>query len=189
AVSPVPFASQDFMKKVENKIIKPTIKGLQEENINYKGFIFFGLMSVNQEPYVIEYNVRMGDPEAEVVIPRIKTDLLELFQHTANETLVQANFETEKNATATVMLVSGGYPSKYEKGKKINHPNQVKDSILFHAGTKNHDSGLITNGGRVIAVTSFGNTIFDALKQSYQNAEKIQFEGKYYRTDIGFDLK
>ncbi len=189
AVSPVPFASQDFMKKVENKIIKPTIKGLQEENINYKGFIFFGLMSVNQEPYVIEYNVRMGDPEAEVVIPRIKTDLLELFKHTANETLVKANFETEKNATATVMLVSGGYPGKYEKGKKINHPNQVKDSILFHAGTKNHDSGLITNGGRVIAVTSFGNTIFDALKQSYQNAEKIQFEGKYYRTDIGFDLK
>ncbi|MGM0406644.1 MAG: phosphoribosylamine--glycine ligase [Bacteroidota bacterium] len=189
AVSPVPFASQDFMKKVENKIIKPTIKGLQEENINYKGFIFFGLMSVNQEPYVIEYNVRMGDPEAEVVIPRIKTDLLELFKHTANETLVKANFETEKNATATVMLVSGGYPGKYEKGKRINHPNQVKDSILFHAGTKNHDSGLITNGGRVIAVTSFGNTIFDALKQSYQNAEKIQFEGKYYRTDIGFDLK
>lgn len=189
AVSPVPFAHQAFMEKVEHKIIKPTIKGLQKENIDYKGFIFFGLMSVNGDPYVIEYNVRMGDPEAEVVIPRIKTDLLDLFMHTAKGTLNKVKFETENKATATIMLVSGGYPGKYEKGKKINHINQVKDSMIYHAGTAIKDSDLITSGGRVIAVTSYGNTIFDALKQSYQNAEKIQFDGKYYRKDIGFDLK
>ncbi|MFP4024948.1 MAG: phosphoribosylamine--glycine ligase [Thiohalospira sp.] len=189
AVSPVPFADKQFMNKVENKIIKPTLDGLQQENIDYKGFIFFGLMNVNGEPFVIEYNVRMGDPEAEVVIPRIKTDLLELFKHISEETLEVATFETEEKATATVMLVSGGYPGKYEKGKKIHSIHSVENSILFHAGTTIKNDTLVTNGGRVIAITSFGNTIFDALEQSYQNAEIIEFEKKYYRKDIGFDLK
>jgi len=189
AVSPVPFADKQFMDKVERTIIKPTLYGLQQEKIEYKGFIFFGLMNVDGEPYVIEYNVRMGDPEAEVVIPRIKTDLLTLFKHVADQTLKDASFEMEEKATATVMLVSGGYPGKYEKGKKIQSLDMVYDSIIFHAGTTMKDKTLVTNGGRVMAVTSFGETIFDALELSYINAEKINFEKKYYRKDIGLDLK
>lgn len=189
AVSPVPFADKQFMDKVERTIIKPTLYGLQQEKIEYKGFIFFGLMNVDGEPYVIEYNVRMGDPEAEVVIPRIKTDLLTLFKHVADQTLKDDSFEMEEKATATVMLVSGGYPGKYEKGKKIQSLDMVHDSIIFHAGTTLKDKTLVTNGGRVMAVTSFGETIFDALELSYTNAEKINFEKKYYRKDIGLDLK
>ncbi|MDY6801300.1 MAG: phosphoribosylamine--glycine ligase [Bacteroidota bacterium] len=189
AVSPVPFADKQFMDKVERKIIIPTLYGLQQEKIEYKGFIFFGLMNVDGEPFVIEYNVRMGDPEAEVVIPRIKTDLLTLFKHVADKTLRDASFEMEEKATATIMLVSGGYPGRYEKGKKIQFFDMVQDSIIFHAGTTMKDKTLVTSGGRVMAVTSFGENIFDALKQSYTNAEKIQFEKKYYRKDIGLDLK
>jgi len=189
AVSPVPFADKQFMDKVEKTIIQPTLYGLQQEKIEYKGFIFFGLMNVDGEPYVIEYNVRMGDPEAEVVIPRIKTDLLTLFKHVADQTLKDASFEMEEKATATVMLVSGGYPGKYEKGKKIQSFDKVNDSIIFHAGTTLKDKTLVTNGGRVMAVTSFGENIFDALELSYTNAEKINFEKKYYRKDIGLDLK
>jgi len=189
AVSPVPFADKQFMDKVERTIIQPTLYGLQQEEIEYKGFIFFGLMNVDGEPYVIEYNVRMGDPEAEVVIPRIKTDLLTLFKHVADQTLKDASFEMEKKAAATVMLVSGGYPGKYEKGRKIQFYDMENDSIIFHAGTTLKDKTLVTNGGRVMAVTSFGETIFDALKLSYINAEKINFEKKYYRKDIGLDLK
>ena len=189
AVSPVPFADKQFMDKVERTIIQPTLYGLQQEKIEYKGFIFFGLMNVDGEPYVIEYNVRMGDPEAEVVIPRIKTDLLTLFKHVADQNLKDASFEMEEKATATVMLVSGGYPGKYEKGKKIQSFDKVNDSIIFHAGTTLKDKTLVTNGGRVMAVTSFGETIFDALELSYTNAEKINFEKKYYRKDIGLDLK
>ncbi|MGC9375666.1 MAG: phosphoribosylamine--glycine ligase [Bacteroidales bacterium] len=189
AVSPVPFADKQFMDKVEKAIIQPTLYGLQQEKIEYKGFIFFGLMNVNGEPYVIEYNVRMGDPEAEVVIPRIKTDLLTLFKHVADQTLKDASFEMEEKATATVMLVSGGYPGKYEKGKKIQFFDKVNDSIIFHAGTTLKDKTLVTNGGRVMAVTSFGENIFAALKLSYINAEKINFQKKYYRKDIGLDLK
>ena len=189
AVSPVPFADKQFMDKVERRIIQPTLYGLQQEKIDYKGFIFFGLMNVNGKPYVIEYNVRMGDPEAEVVIPRIKTDLLTLFKHVADQTLKDVSFEIEEKATATVMLVSGGYPGKYEKGKKIHSFEAMNDSIIFHAGTTMKDKSLVTNGGRVMAVTSFGETIFDALELSYTNAEKINFEKKYYRKDIGLDLK
>ncbi|HSH50132.1 MAG TPA: phosphoribosylamine--glycine ligase [Bacteroidales bacterium] len=189
AVSPVPFADNQFMDKVERKIIIPTLYGLQQEKIEYKGFIFFGLMNVDGEPFVIEYNVRMGDPEAEVVIPRIKTDLLTLFKHVADQTLRDASFEMEERATASIMLVSGGYPGRYEKGKKIHSFDKVNDSIIFHAGTTMKDKTLVTNGGRVMAVTSFGENIFDALELSYTNAEKIQFEKKYYRKDIGLDLK
>ena len=189
AVSPVSFADKQFMEKVENKIIKPTLYGLQQERVDYKGFIFFGLMNVDGEPYVIEYNVRMGDPEAEVVIPRIKSDLLDLFKHIAHQTLHEASFETEEQTAATVMLVSGGYPEKYEKGKKIESIDSVDNSILFHAGTAKKGEDIVTSGGRVIAVTSFGDTIFDALEKSYINADKIQFDKKYYRKDIGQDLK
>ncbi|MFO7844690.1 MAG: phosphoribosylamine--glycine ligase [Bacteroidales bacterium] len=189
AVSPVPFADKPFMEKVEARIIKPTLDGLQKEKVDYKGFIFFGLMNVDGEPYVIEYNVRMGDPEAEVVVPRIQTDLVELFTHVAEKTLHKASFAIEDKAAATVMLVSGGYPGKYEKGKMIHSMQPVNHSILFHAGTTLKDDRVVTNGGRVIAVTSYGDTIFDALLRSYKNAEEIQFENKYYRKDIGLDLK
>ena len=189
AVSPVPFASKEFMNKIETRIIKPTIEGLIQDNINYKGFIFFGLINVDGDPYVIEYNVRMGDPETEVVIPRIKSDLVDLFEHTANQTLDQVKLEIHERACTTVMLVSDGYPGKYEKGKEITEIDKIDDSLLFHAGTKLEDGKVKTNGGRVIAVSSFGKNFTEALKTSYKNAEQIQFEGKYYRNDIGFDLK
>ena len=189
AISPVPFVDDKFLNKIENKIIKPTIEGLKQEDICYKGFIFLGLIKVNNEPYVIEYNVRMGDPETEVVIPRIKSDLLELFVHTANGTLNQITLQEDERFCSTVMLVAQGYPESYEKGKEMNNLHLVKDSILFHAGTKSCDDKILTNGGRVIAVSSYGKDMVDALKLSYDNADKVSFEGKYFRKDIGFDLK
>lgn len=188
AISPVPFADEEFMKKVEDRIVIPTINGLKNENIEYKGFVFIGLIKVGNDPFVIEYNVRMGDPETEVVIPRLKSDLVALFQAVANQTLANENVVIDERAATTVMMVSGGYPEDYEKGKVINGLNQVKNSIVFHAGTTEKDGNVVTNGGRVLAVTSYGENFEEALKQAYQNVEKIDFEGKYYRTDLGFDL-
>jgi phosphoribosylamine--glycine ligase len=188
AVSPVPFADNEFMEKVEERIVKPTIKGLRERGIDYKGFIFLGLMNKGGDPYVIEYNVRMGDPEAEVVLPRIKTDLVELLQATAEGRLSGMEVEYDAETVTTVMLVSGGYPGSYEKGKKITGLDQVSQSVVFHAGTKSDGEKVLTNGGRVIAVSSFGSDMKEALKKSYENAAKIEFEGKYFRSDIGFDL-
>ncbi|MFC2104079.1 phosphoribosylamine--glycine ligase [Bacteroidota bacterium] len=188
AVSPVLFANKEFLNKVEEKIIKPTIEGLISENIKYKGFIFYGLISVNGEPYVIEYNVRMGDPETEAVIPRIKSDFVDLLKHTADETLETAKFDIDNRTCTTVMLVSQGYPGSYEKGKTITNLEKVQDSVLFHAGTKVTASEILTNGGRVVAISSYGNNMNEALKKCYNNAEIINFEGKNYRRDIGFDL-
>ena len=188
AVSPVPFADRFFIEKVEREIIIPTIKGLVEEDIDYKGFIFIGLMVKNGNPKVIEYNVRMGDPETEVVIPRIKSDLLNLFRGVGNGSFSEVDFNISEEVATTVMLVSGGYPGSYEKGKEMTGFNEVEDSVIFHAGTKNSNDRILTNGGRVLAITSFGNNIDEALNKSFTNAEKINFEGKYYRKDIGFDL-
>lgn len=188
AVSPVPFADDEFMKKVEDRIVIPTITGLKNDGIEYKGFVFIGLIKVGNDPFVIEYNVRMGDPETEVVIPRIKSDIVTLFQAVANETLADAVLEIDERTSTTVMMVSGGYPEDYEKGKVITGLDQVENSIVFHAGTAEKDGKIVTNGGRVLAVTSYGTDFKEALKQSYQNIEKIDFEGNYYRTDLGFDL-
>ena len=189
AVSPVPFAHDGFMDKVEEQIVKPTIEGLKKESIDFKGFIFLGLMNVDGDPFVIEYNVRMGDPEAEVVLPRIKTDLLALMKATGKGKLNSEKIELDERTVSTVMLVSGGYPGKYEKGKLIKGYDDVEDSIVFHAGTKlNEKAEVLTNGGRVIAISSFGKNMEEALEKSYSNAEKIEFEGKYYRGDIGFDI-
>ena len=189
AISPVPFADKFFIERVEDRIIKPTIKGLQEEEIEYKGFIFIGLMNVNGDPKVIEYNVRMGDPETEVVIPRIKSDLLNLFKGISNGTFGEQDFYVDEDVATTVMLVSGGYPESYEKGKGISGLEEVENSIVFHAGTRKEEDKILTNGGRVMAITSFGRTIEEALSKSFDNAEKVKFDGKYYRKDIGFDLK
>ena len=189
AISPVPFADKFFIERVEDRIIKPTIKGLQEEEIDYKGFIFIGLMNVNGDPKVIEYNVRMGDPETEVVIPRIKSDLLNLFKGISNGTFGEQDFYVDEDVATTVMLVSGGYPESYEKGKGISGLEKVENSIVFHAGTRKEEDKVLTNGGRVMAITSFGRTIEEALCKSFDNAEKVKFDGKYYRKDIGFDLK
>ena len=189
AISPVPFADKFFIERVEDRIIKPTIKGLQEEEIEYKGFIFIGLMNVNGDPKVIEYNVRMGDPETEVVIPRIKSDLLNLFKGISNGTFGEQDFYVDEDVATTVMLVSGGYPESYEKGKGISGLEEVENSIVFHAGTRKEEDKVLTNGGRVMAITSFGRTIEEALCKSFDNAEKVKFDGKYYRKDIGFDLK
>lgn len=189
AISPVPFADKFFIERVEDRIIKPTIKGLQEEEIEYKGFIFIGLMNVNGDPKVIEYNVRMGDPETEVVIPRIKSDLLNLFKGISNGTFGEQDFYVDEDVATTVMLVSGGYPESYEKGKGISGLEEVENSIVFHAGTRKEEDKVLTNGGRVMAITSFGRTIEEALSKSFNNAEKVKFDGKYYRKDIGFDLK
>ncbi|HJN63509.1 MAG: phosphoribosylamine--glycine ligase [Flavobacteriales bacterium] len=189
AISPVPFADRFFIEKVESEIIKPTIHGLKEEGITYHGFIFIGLIVKGNDAKVIEYNVRMGDPETEVVIPRIKSDLLHLFQGIGDDTFSEKDLHIDEDTAATVMLVSGGYPEKYEKGKVIAGLDDVEGSIVFHAGTKQEGSAVLTNGGRVLAVTSFGKNIEDALSKSFVNAEKINFESKYYRKDIGFDLR
>ena len=188
AVSPVPFADKAFMKKVEERIIIPTVEGLKKENIVYKGFIFIGLIKVDNEPFVIEYNCRMGDPETEVVMPRIKSDILDLFDGVATQTLHKKNVEIDERSAVTVMLVAGGYPGDYEKGKVMTGLDLVKDSIPFHAGTLEENGQVVTNGGRVIAITSYGNTIVEGLEKSFANAEKIKYEGKYYRKDIGKDL-
>ncbi len=188
AVSPVPFADKTLMDKIEDRIVKPTVNGLKQEEIDYKGFIFIGLIKVNEEPYVIEYNVRMGDPETEVVLPRIKTDLVELLEKTWSSELDKAELEIDERTATTVMLVSGGYPESYEKGKSISGLDEIKDSIVFHAGTKKEDGQIVTSGGRVIALTSFGEDYKKALKKSYQSAEKLQFDKMYFRKDIGFDL-
>ena len=188
AVSPVRFANEEFNRKVEERVVRPTIEGLQKDGIDYKGFVFFGLMNVGGDPYVIEYNVRMGDPETEVVMPRLKTDVLSLFEAMAKGELEQAAFELDDRFCTTVMLVSQGYPGDYEKGKEITGVPDVKGSIVFHAGTKLAEGKVVTNGGRVIAVSSFGKTMREALAQSYKNVAKIHFDGMNFRRDIGFDL-
>jgi phosphoribosylamine--glycine ligase len=188
AVSPVPFATEEFLNKIEDRIVKPTIKGLQMDNLPYKGFIFIGLIKVGYDPKVIEYNVRMGDPETEVVLPRLKNDLVEIFQAIANQTLDKIDLEIDERAATTVMLVSGGYPGSYEKGKEITGLEKIKDSIPFHAGATIKDGKIVTSGGRVMAMTSYGKTYQEAIKKSYQNIKLIHFDKMYYRKDIGFDL-
>ena len=188
AISPVPFADKFFLEKVEDRIIKPTIEGLRVEEIDYKGFVFIGLMNVNGDPFVIEYNVRMGDPETEVVIPRIKSDLLNLFKGISNGTFGEKDFYVDEDYAATVMLVSAGYPEAYQKGKVITGLEKVENGMVFHAGTKDDGDKIVTNGGRVLAITSFGRDIEDATTKAFANAELIEFEGKNYRKDIGLDL-
>lgn len=188
AVSPVPFATDEFLKKIEDRIVIPTVEGIKKDQLDYKGFIFIGIIKVGEDPFVIEYNVRMGDPETEVVMPRVKSDLVELFQAMAKGELASMNIELDARSATTVMLVSGGYPEDYEKGKVITGIENVEDSIVFHAGTTVKDNQIVTNGGRVLAVTSYGNSYEEALKKSYQNIDKLNFDKIYYRKDIGFDL-
>ncbi len=188
AVSPGPFADAVLLEKIETRIVKPTIDGLQKDGIPYKGFVFIGLINVKNEPIVIEYNVRMGDPETEVVLPRIKSDLVELFQAVANEKLNEVALEIDERSATTIMVVSGGYPEDYEKGKVISGIANIQDSIVFHAGTKLDNGNVVSNGGRVLAVTSYGNDFQEAIKKSYQNIDKLHFDKMYFRKDIGFDL-
>jgi phosphoribosylamine---glycine ligase len=188
AVSPVPFANPTYLDKIENQIIIPTIKGLKADGITYKGFIFIGLINVKNEPYVIEYNCRLGDPETEVVIPRLKSDILDLFEGVATTTLSERDIQFDERSAATVMMVSGGYPEEYKKGKQIYGLNTLSDSIAFHAGTKPDGPVVLSAGGRVIAVTSFGKDLETALRRSYASVDKIEFEGAYFRKDIGQDV-
>ena len=188
AISPVPFVDDILLEKIESRIVKPTIAGLAADNIEYKGFIFIGLIIVKGEPKVIEYNVRMGDPETEVVLPRIKTDLVDLFLAVANQTLNEIELEVSSQSAATVMVVAGGYPEEYQKGYEISGFENINDSIVFHAGTKPENEKIVTNGGRVLAVTSLGETFDAAIKKSYQNISKLHFDKMYFRKDIGFDL-
>jgi phosphoribosylamine---glycine ligase len=188
AVSPVPFVDEVLMDKIETRIVKPTIEGFEKDNLEYKGFVFIGLIKVGDDPFVIEYNVRMGDPETEVVIPRIASDLVALFRAVARQELDQFSLQIDSRSVATIMLVSGGYPEEYDKGKEIFGLNEVHDSIVFHAGTKQENDKIVSSGGRVLAVTSYGETFQEAIKKSYQNIEKISFDKMYFRKDIGFDL-
>lgn len=188
AISPVPFASKEFLDKVEDRIVKPTVMGLKKDKLPYKGFIFIGLIKVGDDPKVIEYNVRMGDPETEVVLPRLKTDLVQIFDAISKEQLEDFDLEIDEHTAATVMLVSGGYPESYEKGKVISGLADVDGSLIFHAGAKIQNEQVVTSGGRVMAVTSFGTDQVEAIKKSYQSIEKLHFDKMYYRKDIGFDL-
>ena len=189
AVSPVPFADAAFMDKVLNQVIIPTIKGIKKEQIDYRGFVFFGLINVKGDPYVIEYNCRMGDPETEVVIPRLKSDILDLFEGVASNTLSERDIQFIDKSAATVMMVSGGYPGEYEKGKSIFGLNSIVDSIVFHAGTSADGPSVLTSGGRVLAVTSYGKNLEAALEKSYDSISKINYDGAYYRKDIGQDVR
>ena len=188
AVSPVPFADNAFMDKIHERIVKPTVAGLKMDNLPYKGFIFIGLIKVDDDPFVIEYNVRLGDPETEVVVPRIENDLLEVFQAVANQNLDAIELKVDGRTATTVMMVSGGYPETYEKGKEITGLDTISDSLVFHAGTRLEGQKVVTNGGRVMAITSFGDDFREALKKSYKNIGQLHFDKMNYRSDIGFDL-
>jgi phosphoribosylamine--glycine ligase len=188
AISPVPFADKTFLDKIENQIIIPTIKGLKNDGILYKGFIFFGLINVKGEPYVIEYNCRMGDPETEVVMPRLRSDLLDLFEGVASNTLSERDIQFTDKCAATVVMVSGGYPEEYEKGKQIFGLNSAGESMVFHAGTISDGPAVLSSGGRVLAVTSYGKNLEVALQRAYTSIENIEFEGAYFRKDIGYDV-
>ena len=188
AISPVPFAKKELLNKIEQNIITPTIEGLKKDGIEYQGFIFIGLINVNDEPKVIEYNVRMGDPETEAVLPRIQNDFVEIFQSFKDKTLNKIDLKIDNRSAATVVLVSGGYPSNYNKGIKITGIDHVVDSTVYHAGAIQKEGGVYTNGGRVLAITSFGNNFQEALDISYKSASKINFDRMYYRKDLGFDL-
>jgi phosphoribosylamine--glycine ligase len=188
SVSPVPFADKEFMRRVEERIVKPTVRGLREEKIDYHGFIFVGLMNCGGDPYVIEYNVRMGDPETESVFPRLKSDVVELFEHTAHGTLDECSLSVDSRTAACIMMVAGGYPESYKKGKEISLGTDIEDVQVFHCGTKNADGRLLTNGGRVICTTALAPSLPEALLKSYNRAADINWEGKYNRRDIGQDL-